>query len=405
MVRQEPDRPGAAGSLDGGTMSNPRRTLLQTLSAGILLLLAFPAVGQTPPWEDLGLTNLPPPKRYNAPVVALEIRDLNLALGDLQIGSWPDRGEPLALASLPDVRPPCRSLQVDGLGESVALVCPDDGGVERLLLVVQGVVLRFGKEVLAGSEIGLSDDGVRVAAILLDETGPTLHVIDVQRTRELVVVGLESPRDAHVAGTGSAVACSAIYKGRRDAVVVSLDEAVAHVLSRGIEEAEPGAISANGRRILFRGAVEQAHEHYLVDLDRRQRFNVTNAGRDGQIGAVDLAQHGDTVAFVNRFGGAIGVFTVDLNARKVANRCGFFQPLGELSLSASGSRVAFVKEGAVSDVEVWDLLGKESEQVETIVDDLRSMTMSSDGRFVAGLLEADGREGAVVRLYPLPIRE
>jgi len=372
---------------------------------GALLLLAAPAQGQTPPWEDAGLVNLPPAKRYNAPIVALDIRDLNLPLGDLQIGTWPDRGEPLDLATLPDVAPPCRSLEVDGLGESVALVCPDAGGVERLLLVVQGVVLRFGGQVLADSEIGLSDDGVRVAAVFQEEGGPALHVMDIQRTRELVIAGLQSPRDAHMAGTGTAVACTAVYEGRREAMVVDLVETVAHVLSRGIEEAEADAISANGRRAMFRGAVEQSVDHYLVDLDRKHRFNVTNAGPDGDIGSVDLAQHGDTVAFINRFGGAVGLFSVDVNARKVANRCGFFQPLGELSISASGTRIAFIKEGAATEIDVWDLLGKESERADTIVDDISSMTMSSDGQFVAALLRAGRVDSAVVRLYPLPIRE
>ena len=382
-----------------------KRTLLQTLAVGILVGFTTPAVGEIPPWEDGGLTNLPPAKRYNAPIAALEIRDLNLALGELQIGVWPDLAAPLDLASLPDVAPPCRSLQVDGLGKSVALVCPDDAGIERLLLVVQGVVLRFDGQVLADSEIGLSDDGVRVAAVFDDEGGPILRVLDIQRTRELIVGGLQSPIDAHLAGTGTAVSCTAVHEGRREAMVVDLTETVAHVLSRGIEQVEAGAISANGRRVLFRGAVEAAVDHYLVDLDRKQRFNVTNAGPDSYIGAVDLAQHGDTVAFINRFGGAVGLFTADLNARKVANRCGFFQPLGELNISAAGSRIAFVKKGAIAEIDVWDLVGKESERVQTLVEEVSSMTMSSDGLFIAGLLTSDGVDSAVVALYPLQTRE
>ena len=386
-------------------MCKVKQTLLRTLLVGCLATLATPAASQTPPWEDGALTNLPPAKRYNAPIIALEIRDLNLPLGGKQIGEWPDLSEPLALASLPDVAPPCRSLQVGGLGASVALVCPDAGGTERLLLVVQGVILRFEGQVTADSEIGLSDDGVRIAAVFDDEGGPTLHVLDIQRTRELVVAGLQSPRDANLAGTGTSVSCSAVHAGRREAMAVDLTETVAHVLSIGIEEAEAGAISGNGRRILFRGAVEQAVDHYLVDLDRKQRFNVTNAGPDSYIGAVDLAQHGDTVAFINRFGGAVGLFTADLNARKVANRCGFFQPLGELSISAAGSRIAFIKKGASAEIDVWDVLGKETEHTETLVEDVSSMTMSSDGHFVAGLLPSQGVDRAIVRLFPLPIRE
>ncbi len=351
------------------------------------------------------MDNLAAAKKYEAAQFTVEIRDKNLALDGLQIGTWVDRTEPLELASLDDVRPPCRALEVDGVASSFALVCPDAGGHDRLLLVTQGVVLRWAEPLVPGSRIGLSDDGARVAALFASEEGPRLTLLDVHRTRAITVHGIDAPREITLAGPGTAVAVTADVDGEATTVAVDLELATAHVISAGLDLETTVAISANGRRVVFRALDHGLPNYYLVDVDRKKRFNLTAGHTDGQATTADLAQHGDTVAFLSRFGGAMGLFLVDINARKVLNLCGFFQPLEGVSVSATGTRVAVVKGGVTQEVSVWDTEGKEGVQAATVVTELTEAALASNGLTLATLSTARGVPAAQIELHALPPRE
>jgi hypothetical protein len=353
--------------------------------------------------EAAPVTNLQNPERFKPAEFGVELRDRNLELQDTQIGVWEDPVADLDLAALGDVVPPCRSIRSDGRALTVAMVCADAAGDERLLVVYQGVILRFPRPLVRGSSIGLSDDGVRVAAVMQEEGGAVLHLLDLHRTRDIIVLGLDQPDDPALAGAGTAVACTAQVGGERHVVLVDLDDSLARVLSAGHTQVVTGAIAANGRRTVYRGQIEGQEDYYLVDVDRKVRFNISDS--DGTTTAVDVSQHGDVVAFVSRFGGAMGVFTADINNRKVLNRSGAFQPLGEVFLSATGSRFAVVRTGVAEALEVWDTDGRHTEQVSTIVDEFDALDMSSDGLFVTALCPYQGRRAAAVRIYPLPARE
>ena len=369
-----------------------------------LLLCAGDAAGQILASDGV-VRNLRAAKRYIPEVVSVEIRDLNLSLGGLQIGEWSDPKEAFDLAAVEGLAPPCRSLQVDALATSFALVCPDELGSERLLLIQQGIVLRFPTPLVTGSTIGLSDDGARVAAIFDTEDGASLRVLDVQRTREIVLTGLVDPGEVALAGTGNAVACTAVFEGERRVVLVDLEQAAGRLLSIGLDAVTNGAVSANGRRVVFRGDRDGRPDYFLVDIDRQQLFNLTDIGDKGSVTSVDLAQHGDVVAFISRFGGAVGVFTADITARKVANRCGYFQPLHSVSVSATGSRVAFVKGGTTEELEVWDLSGREPRRIHTITDAANESVLSSDGLSIAALCPGGGFPATRIQLLSIPASE
>lgn len=368
-----------------------------------VLLAALPGVSRAQ--EDPALVNLSAAKKYEAAEITVEIRDRNLALGGLQIGTWPSMAEPLEFASLEDVRPPCRCLQSDGVGGSFALVCPDSKGHDRLLLVMQGVVLRFPDPVVAGSRIGFSDDGARVAAMFERDSGPQLTLLDVHRTREITVHGLTDPRDPILAGPGGTVACTATVDGESRALAVDLEFATARVISEGLDLLKTVALSANGRRVIFLADDHGLPNYYLVDVDRKRRFNITAGQTDGNATTADLAQHGDTVAYLSRFGGAMGLFVADINARKVLNVCGFFQPLEDVAISATGTRIAVVKGGAAAEVAIWDTEGKEGLEAARVVGDFDSMALASNGLVLAALATARGVKAAQLETHPLPVQE
>ena len=351
------------------------------------------------------MDNLAAAKKYEAAEFSVEIRDRNLALDGLQIGTWVDRTEPLELASLDDVRPPCRSLEVDGVAAAFALVCPDAAGHDRLLLVTQGVVLRWAEPLVPGSRIGLSDDGARVAAVFAGDSGPQLTLLDVHRTRAITVHGVTDPREIAMAGPGTSVAITADVDGLPQTLAVDLEIAMARVISADLDLESTVAISANGRRVVFRAADHGLFNYYLVDVDRKKRFNLTAGHTDGNATAADLAQHGDTVAFLSRFGGAMGLFLADINARKVLNVCGFFQPLEGVAVSATGTRVAVVKGGVSQEVSVWDTEGKEGLEVANVVGELSEAVLASNGLTLATLSNAAGVQAAQIELHTLPARE
>jgi len=379
---------------------------VRTLTCSVLLsalLAVAPPPAHAEVDEAAPVANLPDPERYRPAEFGVELRDRNLELGGTQIGVWEDIAGDLDLAALPDVAPPCRDVRADGRALTVAMVCPDGAGAERLVVVYQGVVLRFDRTLVPGSSIGLSDDGVRVAAVMQEEGGAALHLLDLHRTRDIVVLGLDRPDDPALAGAGMAIACTARVEDARHVVVIDLEDSLARVLSSGHTEVVTGAISANGRRVVYQGEVEEKEDFYLVDVDRKVRFNISDS--DGTTSSVDVSQHGDVVAFVSRFGGAMGVFTADINNRKVLNRSGAFQPLGEVFLSATGSRYAVVRTGAAEALEIWDTDGRYTEQVATVVEEFDALDMASDGLSVIALCPHQGRRAAAVRIHPLPPRE
>ena len=377
---------------------------------GLKPLLLLSVLLATPPGvsraqEDPALVNLSAAKKYEAAEIAVEVRDRNLGLGGLQIGTWPNPAEPLDLASIDDVRPPCRDLRSDGVGGAFAVVCPDAQGRDRLLLVMQGVVLRFPDPVAPGSHIGLSDDGARAAAMFVREDGPQLTLLDIHRTREITVHGLTEPRDPILAGPGTTVACTATVEGEPRALAVDLEFAIARVISEGLDLLQTVAVSANGRRVVFLADDHGLPNYYLVDVDRKKRFNITAGQTDGNATIADLAQHGDAVAYLSRFGGAMGLFVADINARKVLNVCGFFQPLEDVAISATGTRIAVVKGGAAAEVAIWDTEGKEGLEAAKVVGDFDAVSLSSNGLVLAALAAARGVRAAQLETHPLPVRE
>jgi len=365
--------------------------------AGVPLVCVLPAGAAG---DARVMRNLTKPEHVTLEAVPLEIRDRNLALGGMQAGAVPADATEFDLGTFEGVQPPCRSAQLDGVGISFAVVCPDADGVEHVLYQQQGSVLRYPVPLVPRSQISLSDDGARVAAILAEEDGPVLHVLDIQGTRDISLVGLKEPRDPVLAGSGGAVACSCLVGKRRHVVVVDLLTADARVVSGELEDVNVGAISANGRRVAFKASHGGWDDFYLTDLDRKLRHNVSDS--EGDTVAVDLSQDGDTVVFVQRFGGAMGIFTADISSRKVANRSGVLGSVVDVIVSASGTRHAFLKGGLSPRIEVWDTKGKKESQVASVAEGCWEPTMSSDGRFVGALCAREGREASLLTLFPLP---
>lgn len=346
------------------------------------------------------IRNLGKPERIEPGPVALEVRQQHLDLAGMQIGDVPAGSTDYDLATFEGVATPCRSPHLDGLGAGFALVCPDEAGVEHALFAQQGTVLRISRPVVRRSRISLSDDGVRLAAVLQGEAGAAIHVYDVLELLDMALVGLEEPRDPVLAGSGSAVACTAVVGKRRHVVVVDLASGDARVVSDGLDDVKVGAISANGRRVAFKASHGGWDDYYLADLDRKLRYNLSDS--EGDTVAIDLSQDGDTVAFVQRFGGAMGIFTADISARKVANRSGVLGSVVDVIVSASGTRHAFLLGGLSPKIEVWDTKGRTEVQVATVAEGCWEPAMSSDGRFVAALCADGARDAALLRLFPLP---
>lgn len=350
--------------------------------------------------EEATVTNLGKPAKWQAGSLALEIRDRNLALGGLQLGSWSDPTEPFDLSALEGIEAPCRSLRIDAAGISILTVCPTTEGDEAVLMSLQGVVMQLPLPLREGTSPSLSDDGVRVAAIFDDDGVSVLHVVDVQRTRDMAVLGLDEPRHPILAGEGSVVACTANVEGKRHAVVVDLQTGQGYVVSDGQREVDVGAISGNGRRVVYKAFVVPHDDFYLVDMDRNIRFNVSDS--EGSAAAVDLSQNGDTVVYVSNFGGAYGVFTADINARKMLNRVGLFKPVRDVYISADGRRFAVIKGSEQPIFEVWDTQGKESTQVHVIDEGCEKPTMASSGLSAAALCPAGDQRAALLRIFTLP---
>lgn len=372
--------------------------------AGLALLLA----ALSPPPETVraaevatsAVRNLGTPTRPDLPSLDVVVSRVALSLGGLQVGEWTDTGADLVLGDIEGIRSPCRDLDVDGWAQTLTAVCPDDHRNERLVLAQPGAVLRFEHELVPEAEPAISDDGARIAVVVREDGVDILRILDLQQTLELGVVGLEEPRHPVLAGTGSAVACTALVDGERHAVVVDLEAGRAQVLSSGQKDVRVAAISANGRRILFRGVGRPGDVLYLADLDRGTRHALSNG--KGVPAAADLAQHGDTAAFLERLGGAVGLFSVDMSARKVVNLAGFFEPARDVIVSASGERIAFVTSGPSPHVEVLDVEGRSVRSVIQLAEGCADPTLSSDGRYVAALCAARGREATVVSFFPLP---
>ena len=345
--------------------------------------------------------NLEPAKKLETPVVEVTISHGALRLVGLQVGSPTDPGEDLHLAAIEGIGSPCRGLRVDGRGETLTTVCPDETGRSRLVLAQKGAVLRFDRELVPDARPALSDDGVRVAVVTVDDGAEILRVIDLQQTIELGISGLDSPRHPVLAGGGSAVACTATVDGRRHVVLIDLIEEQAWVLSTGQKESGVAAIAANGRRVLFRGLGRPGDLLYLADVDRQTLHSVSDA--EGAPLAADLSQHGDRVAFIHRIGGAVGLFSADVNARKVVNLAGFFAPVHDVETSADGARLAYTTPDGV--VTVVDTEGRRMETVAELAEGCVNPTLSSDGLWVAALCDAEGVAAAVIRLFPLPVSE
>ncbi len=370
-----------------------------------VMLLAAGLAAPTPvlgvDLEGVGeIVNLRRPERFEAPVLALEVRDRNLGLGGWQIARWPDRTRPFDLASVPGLAPPCSSLRVDGVGLSAALACPTSAGYDALLMIVQDVVLQAPSPLAPGSSPSISDDGARVAAVLLEGGAPVLHVMDIQRTRDMVVIGLDQPRHPVLAGAGDVVACTALVDGQRHALAIDLTSLDARIVSHGLADVDIGAISANGRRVVFKGRRDIADDFYMVDLDRRTRRNISDSR--GSTTAVDLSQDGDSLVFVSSFGGATGVFTADISARKLMNRFGVMGSIGDVTMTASGRRMAYITGPTRTSLEVWDILGRESRRVTVLDEGCPQPVMSSDGLHVMALCPGTAAAASVLRAFTLP---
>jgi Tol biopolymer transport system component len=152
--------------------------------------------------------------------------------------------------------------------------------------------------------------------------------------------------------------------------------------------------------VAFKASSRGWDDFYLADLDRKLRYNISDS--EGDTVAIDLSQDGDTVAFVQRFGGAMGIFTADISSRKVANRSGVLGSVVDVIVSASGRRHAFLLGGLSPHIEVWDTKGKKETQVASVAEGCWEPAMSSDGLFVAALCAAGPRDAAMLRLFPLP---
>ncbi len=381
------------------TLRSPR-PFVAVLAWLFALLVPCSAGSQS---EEATVTNLARPAKWKADSLALEIRDRNLALGGLQLGNWADPAEPLDLSALEGIKAPCRSLRIDAAGMSVLTVCPTTAGNERVLMTLQGVVLQLPLPVKKGTNPSISDDGVRAAAIFDEEGASVLHVVDVQRTRDMAVLGLDEPRHPILAGEGTVVACTAMVGGKRHAVVIDLETGQGHVLSDGQREVDVGALSANGRRVVYKAFVAPHDDFYLVDLDRSIRFNISDS--EGSAVAVDLSQNGDTVAYISSFGGAYGVFTADINARKMINRIGLFKPVRDVYISASGQRFAILQGSERPVFEVWDTHGKVSNRVHVIDEGCEKPTLASSGLVAAALCPSGDQRAARLQLYTLPDQE
>jgi len=378
------------------TSRPPAAALLLTLTA----LLAGPHPAPAGEVATSDVRNLGAPTRPDLPSLDVVISRVALKLGGLQVGEWTDTGSDLLLGDIEGIRLPCRDLDVDGWAQTFAAVCPDEAGADRLVLAQPGALLRFDRDLVADAHPAVSDDGARVAVVLREDGVDVLKVLDLQQTVELAVVGLDQPRTPVLAGAGNAVACTALVDGERHAVVVDLESGTAQVLSRKQKEVRVAAISANGRRVVYRGIGRPGDVLYLVDLDRGTQYALSNG--KGKPAAADLSQHGDTVAYLERLGGAVGLFSVDMSARKVVNLAGFFEPARDVIVSATGNRIAYVTSGRSSHVEILDVVGRTVKDVTVVAEGCSSPTLSSDGRFVAALCPTRGREGAVVSFFPLP---
>ncbi len=381
----------------------PIRTVWPLLASAILLVPCAATIPAAASDKGSDVRNLGAPDPLDAPALEVAISRGALRLSSLQVGDWSEPGADLPLSDLPGVVPPCRALSVDAGAATLCAVCPDEDRVPRLVLAQQGAVLRFSRELLEDGGPSLSDDGTRLAVVTREGETDILRVLDLQQTLELSVTGLEAPRRPVLAGSGSAVACTAIVDGERHAVLIDLEAGGARVLSGGQKEVRVGAISGNGRRVVFRGVGRPGDLLYLADVERGTLHSLTEG--KGVPVAVDLSQHGDTVAFVERIGGAMGLFSVDVNARKVVNLAGFFEPVRDVIVSATGDRLAFVSGTSSSQVEVLDVAGRAVEEVDRLADGCTDPTLSSDGLFVVALCDAGGRAASVIRLFPLPIDE
>jgi len=377
----------------------PRFALVPLALLGVLL--AAPGLAGAQTGAASPVHNMQTASSLDPTPVPITVSRGALQLGGLQVGSWEAGTDELALGTLEGLSSPCRGLRVDGRGETQATVCPDGEGRDRLVLAQGGAVLRFDRDLVDDDVPAVSDDGVRVAVVTADDGGETLRVLDLQQTLELGITGLDRPRHPVLAGGGTAVACTATVDGRRHVVLVDLVAEEARVLSNGQKESGVAAIAANGRRVLFRGLGRPGDVLYLADVDRNTLHALSDA--EGAPLAADLSQHGDRAAFVHRIGGAIGLFAADMNARKIVNLAGFFSPLRDVSASADGVRLAYsTPDGAVT---VVDTEGRRMETVTEVSTGCQEATMTSDGRWLFALCDHEGRAGALIRRYPLPILE